>query len=51
MFENEELRDAGGRLLAGVSMVLSLRPGEWIKMNNLIFEKSVFRGMCDRIDW
>jgi hypothetical protein len=51
MFENEELKDAGGRLLAGVSKALSLRPGEYIKTKSLILEKSIFCGICESIDW
>lgn len=50
MFENDELNDAGGRLLTDASRVESLRPGEYIKMNSLILEKSMLRGMCERMD-
>lgn len=51
MFENDELNDAGGRLLTDASRVESLRPGAYIKTKSLILEKSMFRGMCERMDY
>lgn len=47
--ENDELSEAGARVLV-VSVTESFRPGAYIKMNSLTFEKSLCFGMCDSID-
>lgn len=50
MLENDELKEGGGRLLEVPSNMGSFRSGAYIRMYNLIFEKSLWRGMWDRID-
>lgn len=50
MLENDELSDAGGRLLVG-STGMSFKPGAYTRTKSLTWEKSLYRGMWDRMDW
>jgi hypothetical protein len=49
MFENEELKDPGGRLTAA-SRGCSFKKGAYMSTNRRIFEKSVLRGRWESTD-
>ena len=50
MLEKDELKDPGGRL-APESRGCSFNVGAYMRTKSRIFEKSVFCGRCDKMDW